>query len=201
MSLKLNNLALLQLFADLHDAEFQPTSLEEQGIFLDARELSRTVRNSYGAVSLCTLITMLLTQYAIDNTQLPLTTYDPFHGQRGSFGFGFMYIYHCCALSSACFMNIAFDSLCCSIFIFIRCQLDILALRLQAIGSNCESEKATDAEMLLQLRHCIHYYMKIIKLSSHIEAIVYKPISGQIFCSVLVLTANFYSMSQVSGRS
>lgn len=182
----------------MHDAEFKPLSLEEQRIFLNARQLSHTTRNSYGAVSVCALTTLLLTQCIIDNTQLPLDTYDPFQGERGSFGFCFMYVNHCCALSSACFINIAFDSLCCSIFIFIRCQLDIFALRLQSIGKSLNSEVATDAEMLQQLKHCIHYHKRIIELTSDIEAIVYKPISVQIFCSVLVLTANFYSMSQVS---
>ncbi|XP_017864521.1 PREDICTED: odorant receptor 46a [Drosophila arizonae] len=201
LSLKFNILDLERLFAHMHDAEFKPLSLEEQRIFLNARQLSHTTRNSYGAVSVCALTTLLLTQCIIDNTQLPLDTYDPFQGERGSFGFCFMYVNHCCALSSACFINIAFDSLCCSIFIFIRCQLDIFALRLQSIGKSLNSEVATDAEMLQQLKHCIHYHKRIIELTSDIEAIVYKPISVQIFCSVLVLTANFYSMSQSTGET
>ncbi|XP_064544112.1 uncharacterized protein LOC135432373 [Drosophila montana] len=200
-SFKSNNVALLQFFANLHDALFRPASPEEQQIFVTARELSRTIRNSYGAVSFCTLSILLLTQYVIDNTELPLATYDPFNGTPGSFGYCVMYIYQCVALSFGCFMNISIDSLCCSTFIFIRCQLDILALRLQNIGTDCDLEdkkKGAAAEVELQLRKCIQYHMKIVQLAADIEALVYKPISAQIFCSVLVLTANFYAMSQLS---
>nr|XP_032292558.1 odorant receptor 46a [Drosophila virilis] len=198
-SFKCNNVALLQILANLHDPLFRPGSPEEQRIFVDARELSRTVRNFYGTFSLCTLSTMLFTQYIIDNSELPLVSYDPFNGAPGSFWYCILYIYQCVSLSTGCFMNISVDSLCCSICIFIRCQLDILALRLQNIGHNCDLEgtkKGAEVERLL--KNCICYHMKIVQLAADTEALVNKPISAQIFCSVLVLTANFYAMTQLS---
>ncbi|XP_030561844.1 odorant receptor 46a isoform X2 [Drosophila novamexicana] len=198
-SFKSNNVALLQIVANLHDPLFRPEKPEEQQIFVAARELSRTVRNSYGTFSLCTLSTMLLTSYIIDNSELPLVSYDPFNGAPGSIGYCLMYIYQCISLSTGCFMNISVDSLCCSICIFIRCQLDILALRLQNIGHNCDLEGTKKgAEMERLLKNCIRYHMKIVQLAADTEALVNKPISAQIFCSVLVLTANFYAMTQLS---
>lgn len=194
-SVKVNNVALLQLFDDLHATHFRPANAEEQFIFEAARGLSRFIFKYYGITSLTALTLVLLTQYAIDNSELPLATYNPFSGDRGTFGFFFMWCYQCVALSGACFLNISFDSLCCSMFIFVKCQLDILAMRLQKLGHNADE---TDEDKLqLQLKNCIELYMRIVELSAEIEALVYKPISAQIFCSILVLTANFYAMSLV----
>lgn len=191
---KSNNIALLQLFRNLHNAHFHPEDAQEWTLLEQASELSRTIRNYYGGISLAALAIVLLAQYAIDKTDLPLATYAPFETTPGTWGFVVMYVYQCVALSMACFLNISFDSLCCSIFIFIKCQLDILALRLQRIGLHDADERQTK----LQLKHCIEYYMKIVELAGDIETLVYKPISAQIFCSVLVLTTNFYAMSLVS---
>lgn len=191
---KMNNVALLQLFRNLHDAHFRPEDAHESRLLEEASSLSRTIRNYYGGISVAALTIILLTQIAIDKTELPLATYAPFDDTHGTWGFGVTYGYQCVALSLACFLNISFDSLCCSIFIFIKCQLDILALRLQRIGLQDADERQTQQ----QLKQCIGFYMKIVELAGDIERLVYKPISAQIFCSVLVLTANFYAMSLVS---
>lgn len=159
--------------------------------------MSRNIRNYYGGISVAALAIILMAQYAIDKVDLPLATYAPFKTTPGSWGFIVMYVYQYIALSLACFLNISFDSLCCSIFIFIKCQLDMLALRLQRIGMRDANERQTQ----LQLKHCIGFYIKIVELAGDIETLVYKPISSQIFCSVLVLTANFYAMSLVSEHS
>ncbi|XP_034475994.1 odorant receptor 46a [Drosophila innubila] len=195
-SVKVNNVALLQLFDNLRDAHFRPGNAEEQLIFEAARRLSRFIFKYYGITSVTALTTVLISQYAIDKTQLPLATYNPFSGERGTFGYYFMYLYQCIALSGACFLNISFDSLCCSMFIFVKCQLDILAMRLQKLGHN--ADKADETKLQLQLKNCIEYYTRIVELSADIESLVYKPISAQIFCSILVLTANFYAMSLLS---
>lgn len=191
---KVNNVALLQLFGNLHNLHFRPKDAQESSLLAQASELSRTIRNYYGVISVAALTILLLTQIAIDKTELPLATHAPFDSTYGTWGFAVMYVYQCIALSLACFLNISFDSLCCSIFIFIKCQLDILALRLQRIGQHDADERQTQQ----QLKNCIGFYMKIVELAGDIETLVYKPISAQIFCSVLVLTANFYAMSLVS---
>ncbi|XP_062133642.1 odorant receptor 46a isoform X2 [Drosophila sulfurigaster albostrigata] len=195
-SVKVNNVALLQLFEDLHAAHFRPEDAEEELIFVAARKLSYALYKYYGIISVTALTMLLITQYAIDNTQLPLATYHPFSAERGTFGYIFMYWYQCVALSLSCFVNICFDSLCCSMFIFIKCQLDILALRLQRLGYDCD--EIVELPLRDQLKHCIEHYMRVVELSANIEALIYKPISSQIFCSVLVLTANFYAMSLLS---
>ncbi|XP_033149227.1 odorant receptor 46a [Drosophila busckii] len=189
--LKLNNVAALKLFEQLHSSDYKPSNLQEQRMFLEASELSRRLRNIYGVTSVSSLCMVLVTQYFIDNTQLPLATYSPFDVSQGSFGYWFTYVYHCVALSGACFLNISFDSLCCSLFIFVRCQLDMLALRLENLGQ----EEVCAEKLELQLKTCIKYFMNIVELAAEVERLLYMPISVQIFCSVLVLTANFYAMS------
>lgn len=191
---KFNNIAVLELFRNLHDAHFHPEDAQEWRLLEQASELSRTLRNYYGGISVAALAIVVLGQYAIDKMDLPMATYAPFETTPGTWGFVVMYVYQSIALSMACFLNISFDSLCCSIFIFIKCQLDILALRLQRIGLHDAEERQTQ----LQLKHCIEFYMKIVELAGGIETLVYKPISAQIFSSVLVLTTNFYAISLVS---
>ncbi|EDW02034.1 GH21770 [Drosophila grimshawi] len=144
------------------------------------------------------LVTVQITQYIIDNTELPVSTYDPFDGAHGSLGYWIMYFYQCVAMSMACFFNISFDSLCCSLFIFVRCQLDILALRLQSIGHNCNGVEESVEEVEHQLKNCIRLHMKIVELAADIEAVLYLPMSIQIMFSVLVLTSGFYAISLLS---
>ncbi|KAM8714455.1 hypothetical protein ACLKA7_014567 [Drosophila subpalustris] len=198
-SLRMNNVAVLQLFNELHDADFRPNGSEEQTIFGAASSLSRLIYKYYGITSLTALLLVLLVQFVIDSTQLPLATYNPFSEDFGTFGYYFMYWYQSVALSLTCFLNISYDSLCCSMFIFVKCQLDILALRLQRLGHNCD--ETDEMQLQLQLKHCIEYYMRIVQLSADIDTLVYKPISAQIFCSILVLTANFYAMSLLSDEN
>ncbi|EDW02033.1 odorant receptor 46a [Drosophila grimshawi] len=195
---KFNDVSFLQIIANLQDAQFCSESAEEQRIFVVARELSRVVRNRYGVISVMSLVTVQITQYIIDNTELPVSTYDPFDGAHGSLGYWVMYFYQCVAMSMACFFNISFDSLCCSLFIFVRCQLDILALRLQSIGHNCNGVEESVEEVEHQLKNCIRLHMKIVELAADIEAVLYLPMSIQIMFSVLVLTSGFYAISLLS---
>jgi len=77
---------------------------------------------------------ILIPQFVVDWSQLPLGTYNPFADHPGSPGYWLLYCYQCLALTVSCVTNIGFDSLSSSLFIFIKCQLDLLAVRLDKMG-------------------------------------------------------------------
>ncbi|XP_041449230.1 odorant receptor 46a [Drosophila obscura] len=190
ISIKRSNVALLQLFERLDAEDFRPEGPEECAIYAAACETTRKTRDYYAALSLSALAMVLIPQFVVDWSQLPVGTYNPFDNP-GSAGYYLLYCYQCLALTTACLMNISFDSLCCSLFIFLNCQLDILGLRLQHLG---EATQNIDG----QLKQCIRYHMAIVDLAETIERLLCSPISIQIFCSVLVLTANFYAIAMLS---
>ncbi|SPP74074.1 blast:Odorant receptor 46a%2C isoform B [Drosophila guanche] len=191
ISIKMNNVALQQLFERLDDEDFRAVGAEELAIFAAACETTRKARDYYAALSLLALAMILISQFVLDWSQLPVGTYNPFVDGPGSAGYWLLYCYQCLALSTSCLTNIAFDSLCCSLFIFVKCQLNILALRLQHLGK-------ANTSIDVQLRQCIRYHMAIVDLAENIERLFCQPISMQIFCSVLVLTANFYAIAMLS---
>ncbi|XP_020800919.1 odorant receptor 46a-like [Drosophila serrata] len=195
ISVKVKNVALEKLFKRLDDEDFRPQSLEEEKTFKAACETSRKQRNYYASLSFCALAMILGTQLLLDWSQLPLSTFNPFSDHPGSPGYWCLYCYQSLALSISCVTNIAFDSLCSSLFIFIKCQLDILALRLNKMGCGPGTGRGVVER---QLKECIRYHTNIVELTETVELLLCKPISVQIFCSVLVLTANFYAIALLS---
>ncbi|XP_068147660.1 LOW QUALITY PROTEIN: odorant receptor 46a [Drosophila tropicalis] len=192
---KANGMHFLQLFQRFQEDEVTHGgySPEEQYIFNSAIELSRKLRNYYGSISLSALLMIIFSQYCIDPNELPLATYVPFDvSDSTSFRYRLMYGYQCVALTLSCIFNIFLDSMFASIFIYVRCQMDILASKLRKIDANLEEP------VEMQLKKCIQYYMNINELNLAIEKLVSKPISVQIMCSVLVLTVNFYALSLLS---
>ncbi|XP_033246285.1 odorant receptor 46a isoform X2 [Drosophila miranda] len=199
ISVKMNNVALQQLFDRLDDEDFRPEGPEERAIFAAACETTRKTRDYYAALSFSALAMILIPQFVLDWSHLPLGTYNPFDDNPGSAGYWLLYCYQCLALSTSCLTNISFDSLCCSLFIFVNCQLDILALRLQKIGQGKDHDNGnTKMSIDVQLKQCIRFHMAIVDLAETIERRLCTPISMQIFCSVLVLTANFYAIALLS---
>ncbi|EDW32332.1 GL11580 [Drosophila persimilis] len=197
ISVKMNNVALQQLFDRLDDEDFRPEGPEERAIFAAACETTRKTRDYYAALSFAALAMILIPQFVLDWSHLPLGTYNPFDDNPGSAGYWLLYCYQCLALSTSCLTNIGFDSLCCSLFIFVNCQLEILALRVQKIGQGKENGN-TKMSIDVQLKQCIRFHMAIVDLAETIERRLCTPISMQIFCSVLVLTANFYAIALLS---
>ncbi|EDW71963.2 uncharacterized protein Dwil_GK10688 [Drosophila willistoni] len=192
---KANNMHFLQLFERFQENEVTHGgySPEEQYIFNSTIELSRKLRNYYASISLSALLMIIFSQYCIDPNELPLATYVPFDvSDSTSLRYRLMYAYQCVALTLSCIFNIFLDSMFASIFIYVRCQMDILALRLRKIDANLKEP------VEMQLKKCIQYYMNINELNLAIEKLVSKPISVQILCSVLVLTVNFYALSLLS---
>ncbi|KRJ98583.1 uncharacterized protein Dyak_GE19343, isoform C [Drosophila yakuba] len=194
LSIKANNVQMEELFKTLDDEEFRPRGAKEESIFASACEKSRKLRNFYGTLSLAALGMILIPQFAVDWSHLPLKTYNPLGENPGSPAFWLLYCYQCLALSASCITNICFDSLCSSLFIFIKCQLDILALRLDKIGRPSSSGGTVEQK----LKENIRYHMAIVQLTRTVERLLCMPISVQIFCSVLVLTANFYAIAVLS---
>ncbi|XP_017128776.1 odorant receptor 46a-like [Drosophila elegans] len=197
LSIKANNVALEELFQRLDDDDFRPKGADEEVIFAGASDSSRKLRDFYGTLSLAALSMVLIPQFVLDWSHLPLGTYNPFGENPGSPGYWFLYCYQCLALSVSCITNIGFDSLCSSLFIFIKCQLDILVVRLDKMGQPHSSGLFSVEQ---QLKQNIRYHMTIVELTQIIERLLCKPISVQIFCSVLVLTANFYAIALLSDQ-
>nr|SAL89174.1 olfactory receptor [Drosophila suzukii] len=194
LSIKANNVELEELFKRLDEDDFRPRGVEEELILAAACERSRKLRDFYGTLSVAALSMILIPQFVVDWSQLPLGTYNPFADHPGSPGYWLLYCYQCLALTVSCVTNIGFDSLSSSLFIFIKRQLDLLAVRLDKMGR----WNSAGGSVEQQLKQNIRYHMAIVELTATVERLLCKPISMQIFCSVLVLTANFYAIALLS---
>lgn len=194
LTIKKNNVIYADLVEQMSSPVFQPANPREDMLFIKAENLAKSVRNSYLAVSLCALNVVLLTQYIVDNSELPLSAYVPFN-LDSHWRYSLMYLYQYFAVSICCYMNICFESISAGFLIYVKGQLDILSDRLEHLGKDYDTE---DEMITFQLKDCIFYYEKIFNLTKTIESLISFPISVQILCSVFVLVANFYAMSFVS---
>ncbi|XP_065369705.1 odorant receptor 46a [Calliphora vicina] len=195
-TIKLKNNLYYELVETIHRPMFRPINKREMKLFKESQNLSRTVRNSYCSISLCALHVVLMTQYFVDNTELPLSIYNPINMDQ-KWRYLLMYLYQYLAVSVCCYMNIAFDSISASFLIHIKGQLDILCDRLENLGSD-ENNVVDDNKITFKLKNCIKFYEEIVRITSIVENLVSFPITIQIACSVLVLVANFYAMSFLS---
>lgn len=193
LTIKINIKNFKNLFKLMLNGDFLPKNRHENAIFLKCVKLSQTVRNYYGWLSISSLVTMFLTQYLNDSEELPVPMFVAFE-MNTNWKFNSVYIYQCSSISILCIVNISFDTLSTTFFIYLKCQLDILACRLENIGHIVQ----TDDGILRQLKDCIRYYNRIQTLSQDIEYMVKIPLTIQIACSVFVLIANFYFISLVS---
>lgn len=192
--IKIKNHLWHEVIETLHSATFRPLNVREVKLFKQAQDLSRAVRNSYCGLSLCALQVVLVTQYFVDNTELPLAIYNPINVDT-KWRYYMMYLYQYITVSICCYMNIAFDSISASFLIYIKGQLNILGDRLEHLGS--ENYHVNDKQITLQLKECIKYYGEIRRITDIVENLISFPVSIQIACSVLVLVANFYAISFV----
>lgn len=195
-SIKIKNHLYYELVETIHRPMFRPMNKREVKLFKESQSLSRNVRNCYCGISLCALQVVLVTQYFVDNTELPLSIYNPINMDK-KWRYLLMYLYQYIAVSICCYMNIAFESISASFLIHIKGQLDILCDRLEHLGEDAE-DLNNDNAITIKLKNCIKYYEEIVRITSIVENLVSFPISIQIACSVLVLVANFYAMSFVS---
>ncbi|XP_073811205.1 odorant receptor 46a-like [Musca autumnalis] len=193
-AIKVKNNLYAELIETMHDPKYRPVNSREVKLFRQSQRLSRTVRNLYTVISLVALNALLLTQYIIDNTQLPMSIYNPVNTDT-ELRYALMYIYQYFAASVCCYTNVAFDSISSSFMIHVKGQLDILCDRLEHLGENSEAEEEGITQ---QLKDCIKYYDDIIRIVQMAEDLTTLPISVQIACSVMVLVANFYAMSFLS---
>ncbi|KAI8127624.1 isoform A, Odorant receptor 46a [Lucilia cuprina] len=196
-TIKWKNHLYYELVETIHRPMFRPRNKREVKMFKESQQLSRAVRNSYCSISLCALQVVLVTQYFVDNTELPLSLYNPINVDT-KLRYLMMYLYQYIAVSICCYMNIAFDSLSASFLIHIKGQLDILCDRLENLGSEDEHKIVDDNNITMKLKDCIKYYEEIVRITGIVENLISLPISIQIACSVLVLVANFYAMSFLS---
>lgn len=182
-------------FKLMYDIEFLPQNKEERKLFLKSVNLSEYVRMIYTYLSLIALFGLLMTQYLSTNKDFPVHIYIPFELDT-NLKYNLVYFWEGSSMTVVCLLNVAFDSLCTSLFIYLKGQLEMLGYRLENIGRNFEN--STDDLILLQLKDCICYYNRILKMSHDFEYLLSLPISLQIACSVFVLISNFYAMSLVS---
>lgn len=195
LRIKIKNQSFEHLFKLMLNKKFLPGNSDERAIFLKYVELSTKVRISYTCISLTALSGLFMTQYLSATEDMPVNIYNPIELNR-HWKYNIMYIYECLSLAVLCMVNVAFDSLSASLFIHIKCQLGMLAHRLENIGKNSNFSQDFICH---QLKDCVRYYNRILMLAHDIENLVSIPISLQIACSVFVLIANFYAMSLVSG--
>ncbi|KAL9915916.1 odorant receptor 46a [Glossina fuscipes fuscipes] len=195
LTVKMKNRSFQQLFDLLHTREYLPRDLKEDKLFQRALHLSKTVLKVYGGMSLISINTTFLIQFAKDTTELPLPIYEPID-TNVPLKYFIMYFYEYLGFGLCCVMNIAYDSLGAAFFIHIKGQVDILSKRLEEIGHK-SSSKQNHSHINEELKACAIYYDRILELTHMMEDLMCLPLSIQILCSVLVLIANFYVFSMV----
>ncbi|XP_037942044.1 odorant receptor 46a-like [Teleopsis dalmanni] len=190
VSVRIFNRSYTSVFESMYNKEFLPLDAEEHRIYMLTVERCRSMRNKYATLSIMALLTLMCFQAIFDPGNLPLSTYNPFD-LTIRWHFIVAYIYQFISISLRCLTNIAFDSLAASFFIYIKGQIDILAYRLENIGKNTNFDEV----ITYQLKDCMRLYGKLLDLAETMESHITKQFSIQIFCSVLVLIANFYAMT------
>lgn len=187
-----------KLIDEMHSEDFRPRDSSESLTFQSTAELAMKLRNYYGLMSLLAAGLILVTQYFVDNSSLPLSMYEPCDIASAGCYCG-LYLYHVLSLMPTCWLNIAFDSFVQSLLYFLRVQLDMLTGRLENLGAVLTPRD--DDHIALQLRECCVYYNRIVRLRDMVADFIKVPCSVQLLCSVLVLVSNFYDMSINMGET
>lgn len=194
ISVKSNSGLYQELLDNINRNMYRPQNPREMKLFIKSVHISRRIRNCYCLLSLSSLIFVVLSPFFVESSELPFSTYTPFN-MDSKWQFGIMYLYESLAVAVGCLINISFDSIAVSFLLFVKCQLDILADRLENLGTQFEEN---DDDIHIQLRKLNLFYNELGKISEIVEHLVNVPFSIQVLCSVLVLIANFYAMSLVS---
>lgn len=193
MRIHLKNNSYVEIFARMHDDDLLPVNVSELEKLAQSSHLSCRVRNYYTYLSLTSLTLIFVTKLISEPDELPLSIYIPI-SVESFWRYLIAYLFQFIGLSLCCLLNISFDSLSASFFIYLKGQLDILAYRLENIGTNLDVD---DNMINLQLRYCIQHYVKVRKITENMEDLLSIPMSVQMISSVLVLVANFYAMTFV----
>uniref|UniRef100_A0A1B0GBS9 Odorant receptor n=1 Tax=Glossina morsitans morsitans TaxID=37546 RepID=A0A1B0GBS9_GLOMM len=178
LTVKMKNRSFQQLFDLLHSTEYLPRDLKEDKLFKRALQLSKTVLKVYGGMSLISINTTFLIQFAKDTTELPLPIYEPIDATV-PWKYFIMYFYEYLGFGLCCVMNIAYDSLGAAFFIHIKGQVDILSKRLEEIGHK-SSSKQNHSHINEELKACAIYYDRILELTHMMEDLMCLPLSIQI---------------------
>lgn len=186
------------LFKLMFEEKFLPQNKAERKLFLESVKLGTQVRTIYTYLSLTALSGLMITQVLSSSKDFPVDIYVPFD-LESNWKYNLVYFWESVSMGVVCLTNVGFDSLSSSLFIYLKGQLEMLGYRLENIGRNLRN--SSDDIILLQLKDCIRYYNRILKMSHNIEYLLSLPISLQIACSVFVLISNFYAMSLVSRNS
>lgn len=187
-----------ELIDEMHSHDFRPRDASESLTFQSTTKLAMKLRNYYGVMSLLAAGLILITQYFVDNSALPLSMYEPCDIASTGCYWG-LYLYHVLSLMPTCGLNIAFDSFVQSLLYFLRVQLDMLTGRLENLGAVLTPKD--DVHIALQLRECCVYYNRIVRLRDMVADFIKVPCSVQLLCSVLVLVSNFYDISINTGKT
>ncbi|XP_017461589.1 PREDICTED: odorant receptor 46a, partial [Rhagoletis zephyria] len=189
--IRIKTSSFLALFARMHDDDLLPVNKFEMETFTQSLQLSCKVRNCYMYLSLTSLSLVFVRQLVSDPGELPLSIYIPMNVENIWF-FILAYLFQFIGASLCCFINISFDSLSASFFIYLRGQLNILSNRLE----NIPTDKDTTQDVInMQLKDCIRYYNKLLDITEIMEDLLSTPMSVQVISSVFVLVANFYAMT------
>ncbi|KAH8394730.1 hypothetical protein KR222_002830 [Zaprionus bogoriensis] len=201
LSIRLRQQQHAALIDLVHADAFVPASACEAHIFASSAQLTLKLRDCYALMSLLAAALILLTQWFVDSSALPLAMYEPCD-LAASGCYAGLYLYHVLSLLPTCWLNIAFDSLVVALLYFLRAQLDMLQLRLQRVGAiPTPHDDDDDGFIGAQLRDCCVYYGRIVELRDLIAGCIKLPCSMQLLCSVLVLISNFYVMSINTGAT
>ncbi|XP_039954101.1 odorant receptor 46a [Bactrocera tryoni] len=195
--IRLKNSSYVALFERIHNEDLLPVNVSELEKFTQSSHLSCRVRNSYMYLSLTSLSLIFATQLISEPGELPLSIYIPISVEN-FWCYLIAYLFQFIGLSLCCLLNISFDSLSASFFIYLKGQLDILANRLENIGKVLYVD---DNIINLQLRDCIQHYVKLRKIAEIMEDLLSIPMTVQMISSVLVLVANFYAMTFLTDPS
>ncbi|XP_028900650.1 odorant receptor 46a [Zeugodacus cucurbitae] len=195
--IRLKNNSYAAMFARMHDNDLLPVNAAELEKFTQSSHLSCRVRDSYMYLSLTSLTLIFVTKLIAEPGELPLSIYIPISVET-FWRYLIAYLFQFISLSLCCWLNISFDSLGASLFIYLKGQLDILANRLENIGMNLDMD---DNMINRQLKDCIQHYVKLRNITEIMEDLLSIPMSVQMMSSVLVLVANFYAMTFLTDPS
>ncbi|XP_051860855.1 odorant receptor 46a-like isoform X1 [Drosophila albomicans] len=198
LSIRLRRREHAHLLDEMHSSVYRPKTAEETLAFKAAAQMAVNMRNYYGAMSILAAALLLVMQWFVDSSALPLVMYEPCD-LANSCCYYSLYMYHLLSLLPTCWLNIAFDSMSQALLNFLRAQLVMLSMRLENLGAALTP--LDDHRIARELRECCVYYARIERLRDMVDGFIKIPGSVQLFCTILVLVSNFYEMSTHAGET
>lgn len=174
----------------LHHEDFHPSNLKEQQFFEEAVSENQRVKKSYTALTLLSVSTLVINAVIKGYPAFPFEAH-PILDITKNHNYFIVFMYQVIGVGCQCAINISFDTIFCSFFIFLSCQLRIFEYKLRNLSAK------NDFEIHTKLTKLVKLHLRILELSDGVQNCVVLPLTIQMLSSTIVIMTIFFNLSKV----